>query len=354
MENIYKLSVGIMLVTVVGLNSCVKNEVSDEVKSLRQGQLDKLKAETALTQLEARNDRMQITFDSLNQALKLRHDEQSYLAFSAQIDMQIQSYKTQQSQNQLAYEQALAAYQRFVASGSFAQNVQDLLGKYNDESQVLMQLYNDRITLQKQIAIGQLLLNGSGLKFDVVKARLEEELATSNSQLDAAKAALPLLESVLQNPTTIQDQLIDLYINIGKLEGKYDSLAVEYDKAYNAWQAAEALVTHANFVINIMDTWDPIYGDGYLNDLKPLNDNLVTINANITSANATLALLNTTLTTTINSLAFATTAYNAKYALLNTSTNNLNNANNDVVSKTVLRDIAQNNYNADPTPANQT
>jgi chromosome segregation ATPase len=366
MKNLSKISALILLVAVAGLSSCVKTEVSPEVTALRQAQVDKLKAQidgiladNSYQKAQTRQLSMQIRYDSLVNAFNLKQTEAEYTVTLAQIQRELENEKANLAEAQLNTAQAVAEYNRFITVGRLAQNTIDLLGKYNNESRVLQQLYNDRAVLTEQIAEGQLLLaSGQNVSWDFVKAQLQTQLDAANSQLTAMNAALPLLVAALADPAALQTKIIALHVSIADYTDQLDALETKRLEAYNTWQAAAALVTHAQFVINIMDNWDPLYGSGYLNDSKDVNASLATVNDNIVAATATLtaynntlALRNADLTSKTATLTAANTAYGAKLALYNTALTNDNNAQNDVAAKLVLWQIAQNNLAADPANA---
>jgi chromosome segregation ATPase len=376
MKNLNKFAVIIILVTVAGLSSCVKNEVSPEVTALRKGQVDLLKAQVAQlnadvqqilanassTEVDTRYTRMNIYFDSLfnvvdytsdtaNLSYSLKVQDAQLVQALLHIDNEVLMEQKIQQQNELAVAQATATYNMFINQGQFQQNVSDLLGKYNNESNVLQQLYSDRITLNKQIAEDQLLLTTEN--WDIVKARFEDRIADLNSKLTAQNAALTAYEGVVTDPTSLESAINNLDIEIAGLQDKWDSLETDYELAYNTWQQADALVTHANFVITIMENWDPLYGSGYLNDLDNYNATLVANNATLAAAIAALTPLNnaltlatSTLTAAKSALTSATAAYNAKLALYNTALTNNTNAQNDINTKAYLLQIATDNYNA--------
>jgi hypothetical protein len=367
MKNIYKLSVGIILVAVVGLSSCVKNTVSDEVKQLRQSQVallnaqvEEILANASSTNVNSRYTRMNIYFDSLFNVVELT-SEQNNAAYNKQVQdsqlvqalLHIQNQVTiEQSilkQNQLNLAQATAEYERFIAQGQFQQNVSDLLGKYSHEAMILNQLYDQRILNKQQIAEQQLLLTTNN--WDIVKTRYEDRITDLTAKLAAQNAALTALEGVLADPATLETEKLALNTEIATLNDSLDLLDTQHQEAANTYQDAQKLVTHANFVINIMDNSDtynigPAYEDGYLNDLVEANADLATLNASLVTENATLALLNATLASAQTSLTAATAAYNAKLALYNTAVTNQNNAQNNIDAKYVLLQVATNNYNA--------
>jgi chromosome segregation ATPase len=369
MKNSFKITALVLFVAVVGFSSCVKTDVAPEVSALRQSQVDKLKADIAailasnsLKVVQTRQLRMQTTFDSLNKAYQLKQSEAQYEVTLANIENQLEIEKRFLAQNQLNTAQAIANYERFIASGQFQQNVSDLLGKYSNETNVLNQLYSDRVYITKQIATEQLLLTASThLSWDFLKAALEVQLTDKNAELAAANAALTALQGVLDDPTTIGSTKTALAIQIADLVDQNKALDVDVQEATNAYNAAAQAVTDAENVILLMDkTTSP---KGYVQQIKDKNADIVTKNAEIVAANtavsnataalvaptAALALANADQTAATSANASAMTAYNTKLAAWNTADATKNNAQNDVDTKTVLVTIAQNNLNADPT-----
>jgi len=340
-----------MLAAILGLSSCVKNEVSDEVKLIRQAQIAKLNADVSKILAQVQTIEIQNAFDEAYNAFMLDQTEANLIETMARVEYYAALYLRQQQEQELQYAQALAAYERFISQGQFQQNISDLLGKYNNENQVLMQLYHDRITLTRQIANGQLLLaTGSSLTWDQVKAYYEADLDKKNAELDAANEALPLLENALEDPATIESELIDTYIQLSDLEDQWDSINIAYTNAYNEWDVANNKAGLAGEIIGAMEDYmDDL--DGFNTDLEDITADIADATAALTPLNTTLTLTKATLTSKIGSLTAATTAYNAKLTAYNTANTNNNNAINNVSAKLYLWQIAQNNLAADPTNA---
>lgn len=393
MKKVTRFAVCIMLAAVVGFSSCVKTEVSPEVTALRQTQVDKLKADinqilanTSITRVTERNNKMVVTFDSLNKAFLLKQNNALYAFTEAQrvmtlaeaqadldarlkiiaqdlvrdlanIANQVEIEKRFMAQNQLATAQAVANYNKFIAMGNFQQNVTDLLGKYNNESAVLQQLYNDRVVLNQQIATGQLLLAaGTGpLTWDAVKAQLQVQLAEKTAALTAAEAALTSLQGVYDNPATLDATRTALSIQIKDLADQNAALDIQVQTATNTLNDANTAVTNANTVITNMGTIEAsIVTKNTAITAKnaaivTATTALATANAGIAAPTTALALANSTLTSASSSFASAQSAYDLKLAAYNTANTTYTTALNDVAAKTVARDIALNNWNADLT-----
>lgn len=342
MKNLFRLSGCLLLAAILGLSSCIKNEVAPEVTQIRQAQIAKLTAEIESINLD--ND-----YQALVNAYKEANDEQMLLEIMAEVEYMAAYYDRQEQEQKIIFAQKVAEYERFINQGQFQQNISDLLGKYNNESQVLQQLYSDRNQLTKEIAQNELLLTTN--QYEIWQARYEDMIADLTSRLDAQNEALTVLETVLTDPSTVEAELIDVMAQIGDLNDQYDSLTTAYELTYNTWLAAEKKVDDANWVIDVMESWDPYnigpaYQSGYLNDLEYANEDLADLNITITQANTTLALLNATLTANKNALTAATTAYNTQLANYNTLNTAYNNAVADVAYKTTLLNVAQQNLDA--------
>jgi predicted nucleic acid-binding Zn-ribbon protein len=357
MKNSLKITALVLFVAVVGFSSCVKTDIAPEVTALRQSQVDKLKADIAgilannsYKQSQTRQLKMQITFDSLNNALSLSQSQAQYTVTLENIKNQIEIEKRFLAQNQLATAQAIAAYNKFVAEGNFSTNVTLYLGNYTTATNDLNQLYVDRLNKVKTIATAQLLLNaGTGpLTWDAQKAILQTQLTDKNAELTAAKAALTSLQGVYDNPATLDATKTALSIQIKDLADQNAQLDIDVQKATNTLSDATTALNNANTVITNMTTIDA--------SITTKNGEIVTATAAVTTATnaigpltTTLALANSTLASATSSLATAQSAYDAKLAAYNTANTAWNTANDDVIAKTTARDVALNNWNADLT-----
>lgn len=369
MKNLSRILVTFFLAAVVGFSSCVKTEVSPEVTALRQTQVDKLKADIAgilannsYKQVQTRQLKMQIRFDSLNYALTLSQNQSQYQVTLENIKNQIEIEKRFLAQNQLSTAQAVAAYNKFVAEGNFSANVTLYLGNYTTATNELNQLYVDRLNKVKAIATAQLLLNaGTGpLTWDAQKAILQTQLTDKTAELTAAKAALTTLQGALDNPATVDATKTALAIQIKDLADQNAALDVQVQQATNTLNDANTALANANTVISNMVT---IEGNITTKNAAIVTKNaeIVTATAAVATANAAvpplataLATANANLASANSSLSTAQSAYDTKLAAYNTAYTAWNNAVNDVAAKLVLQTIAQNNYTADPTPANLT
>lgn len=362
MKNLSRISVIIFLVAMVGFSSCVKTEVSPEVTALRQSQVDKLKADiaailsnTSYKNIQARQLKMQIRFDSLNNAFNLKQNEAQYLVTLEHFKNQIEIEKKFLAQNQLSTAQAVAAYNQFVAEGNFSANVTLYLGNYTTATNELNALYTDRLNKVKAIATAQLLLNaGTGpLTWDAQKAILQTQLTDKNADLTAAKAALTSLQGVYDNPATLDATKTALSIQIKDLNDQNAALDVQVQQATNTLNDANTAVTNATTVITNMGTIETnITAKNAAIVTK--NAEIVTASAGVATANAAvppattaLATANANLASANSSLSAAQSAYDTKLAAYNTAYTTWNNAVNDVAAKLVLQTIAQNNYTAD-------
>lgn len=363
MKNLTKISAFLLFAVIVGFSSCIKTEISPEVTALRQAQVDKLRADinqvlanVSATYIQNRYEEMSLYFDSLNrvyqQTLQTAQLEQALL----NIDNQVMLEKMRLEQNKLSYEQAAAAYEKFIAEGTFAANAATYLTNYNTTTAALLTLYTTRINKQKDLTLAQLLLSSAGsgnLTWDVWKTRLQAQRTDKAAELTAANAALTALQGVLDNPATIESTKAALTTQIADLADQNKALDVDVVEATNTLNTANTAVTDANTVIGNMATIEASITTKNA-EIVAANATLATANAAVPPLSTALATANANLASTTSSLSAAQSAYNVKLAAYNTAFTAWNNAVNDVAAKLVLQTIAQNNYNADPTPANQT
>jgi chromosome segregation ATPase len=351
----------------LGFSSCIKTDVAPEVAQIRQAQIDKLKAEVSqiladasYRNVQVRALKMDTYFDSLFNVWSVKSTAAQYDVTLAHIQSQLEIEKKFLAQNQLATAQAVAAYERYIASGKFQENVSQLLGKFNDESRVLQQLYNDRITLMKQIAEGELLIDAdSELPWSILKEQLERDLAQTNSELAAAEAALADLKVVYGDPTALETKKAALAAEIEDMWKSYGELDITREEAAEAYTAAAQALDEANMAIELMEDWDGLtyvsgtYGNGFIQDEIDLIADSLGYTKDIADAtlalvalNQNLTLLNSTLTSAKTALTAATAAYTAKLTLYNTAVTNQTNAENDILVKANALAVAQNNYEA--------
>lgn len=346
MKNFMKSLSCLFIAAVMGLTSCIKNEVAPEVDALRKAQVDKMLAEITSLNLENRAEKLDIYFDSLFLAIDLERDKADLEWALMNYDNRMLMEEVKQKENELALATQVAAYERFINQGQFSQNVVDLLGKYNNESHVLQQLYSDRITLNGQIAERQMMLITD--QYDVWKARWEDRIADLTVKLNAQKDALVILEGVLANPATIQAKKADVIEELGVLADSLATMNAEYDIVYKEYATAVAKRDRAQDVIDLMEDNDPIGSAGYLNTLVDLNADLVDYNVTLAAQNQTLTNANATLATAQASLTTAQSAYNTRLTTWNTAKAAKDAATADVAAKQLLVNIAQTNYDNDP------
>jgi hypothetical protein len=363
MKNVTKLAVGILLAAVVGLSSCVKNEVSPEVTALRKGQVANLDANTQLTLAqtkfelaEAALKEAEVAFKVADDAFNLKKNEatmNTWIATQAALTMQqqatLEAYR-------LTYEANVAAYEKFIAEGNFANNMRDWLSNYQIGSGMLNGMYHQRIDLQQDIAQAQLLVIASdgptnGLKWDVVKARLEDMVTSDSAYLKALYAARTSLESVLADPTTLIAEAAALGQEVWDLENRNAALGTDVANAKKAYDAVGLELDDANLAIGLMDTRDYLdyrgtYSGGFLKDSLAIIDDSLGFIADIEAATAALVPLNAHLTSATAALATAQTAYNAKLAAYNTAKTNNDNQQNLIDKLTSDLAVANNNLNA--------
>jgi hypothetical protein len=368
MKKMIKISGCLLFAIIMGLSSCVKNDVAPEVASLRQAQVDKLKAQinqiladASYRNAQTRSLKLEIYFDSLFNVMDLKANTDQYQVTLANIQNRLEIERRFLAQNQLSTAQAVAEYEKFIASGKFQDNVVQLLGKYNNENRVLQQLYSDRITLQEQIAEGNLLLAGitSGLPLDLLKTQLENDLAQKNADLDAAVAALADLEEAYGDPTGVEEQKAALDAEIAGMWADWGELDITRNEADEAYNTAGIALQEAQLAVQLMEDWDALdyvgtsYGNGFVQDeIDILDDSLSYVkdiadaNTEITKLNADLALANSTLTALKSALTAANNAYNTQLATYNTLNTAKVNADADVAYKTQLLNVAQQNLDA--------
>lgn len=341
----------LFVAALMGLTSCIKNDVAPEVSLIRQAQVDKMKAEIAnllsnklFTDAGTRAKLLQLRYDSLNNILKLEENKKRVEYLSAYYTALTRKEEANLADNDLAYEKAIAAYEKFITEGTFAVNVADYLTKYENAYSTLSDYYEDRLDLIEEIAQKKLLLTDDDITWDIVETRLQKDLTKAESELAAMNSAFGTLKSVMQDPASLNDELLTLDVEIKDLKNQIDSIRVAYDKAYYEYEVADQAYSRAGFVIDVMEGFTPEYGPGgYLQAKKDYTSSLEEVNIDIALATAALAPLEAVLTSAKISLTAATAAYNTKLAEYNTALANDNAQINIISEKQVLLTIAQNN-----------
>lgn len=345
MKNFTKALGCLFIAAVMGLTSCIKNDVAPEVDALRKAQVEKLLAQIESIKIDNRVERMDLYFDSLFNALDLEEAEAYLQVTLANYDNRMAVEETMQQQNELLLAQKVAEYQRFINQGQFSTNVSELLSKYSQESQVLNQLYSDRTLNLKQIAEKRIALTTNN--WDVLQARYEIQLAELNAKLDAQKEALATLESAYTSPATIETEKVSILAEMAILKDSVEANTAELKVADKEWKVALDLAARAQTVIDLMETNNAMYpGAGYTKTLADANASLPVLNATLAAQNQTLTNNTSTLTAAQTALTSAKTAYDAKLAAFNTAVANQTAAQNDIDAKNALLTIAINNYNA--------
>lgn len=345
MKNLFKSLSCLFIAALMGLTSCIKNEVAPEVSELRKAQVEKLLAQIESIKIDNRSEKMELRFDSLFNAIELEREE-AYLEYNLMhYDNMMMMEEIQQKANERLMAEKVAEYERFINQGQFSQNVSDLLGKYSQESQVLSQLYANRTLNLKQIAETRIAITTNN--WDVLQARYEIQLAELNAKLAAQKESLVALENAYTSPATIEAQKVAILADMAVLKDSVESNTAELTVLDREWKIALDLAARAQSVINLMETNNSMYpGAGYVKTLADANASIPTLNTTLAAQNQTLTNATSTLTAAQAAQASAKTAYDAKLAAYNTAVANNTAAQNDIDAKNAQLTIATNNYNA--------
>jgi chromosome segregation ATPase len=256
--------------------------------------------------------------------------------------------------NRLAYENAVAAYEKFVAEGAFATNVSAWLTKYNTEYGNLILMYSSRNTKQEALSDAKILLTVSKvapvLPWSLKLARLQESLVKAEADLAANNAAADILEGVLKDPATLQEELDNINTQIEVFKAKDDSLSVVKKKLDEEITAVTSLKTAANtlktaYLGYVTDTVNA------LKDIAAEEKKITDANKALIPLNADLAIKKATLASKLSSVTIAQSAYDLKLAAYNTANTNLQAAIDNVAAKLVAKNVAYNNWQGPPVVA---
>ena len=369
MKNVIKFSACILLAAVVGLSSCVKNEVSPEVTNLRKGQVAKLAADVAklnadielilanadyrlaeTTSLELAN-----AYKEANDAFILQETEAQLVVTLAQFEADAVAAQADLEAQKLAYEQAVVAYDIYITAGAFAESVTTFLGEYQDATGVLGGLYSTRLTLLSDIAYAQLLLTSAGgddsftpitdpITWDAQKARLEAMLADKNSKLTATEAALEALVNAYSIPADLQAEKDVLAEEIAALKEENLGFDTEIKKIDNELIAPLALQEETQAVLDSMDLLVELLDEAIADSTdSDWNTVLADSMAILAEEQIPWGLVNSTYQSVKTELASAESALAAKVGAYNTAEAALFSANNSYNSKVSAATTAANN-----------
>jgi hypothetical protein len=358
MKNLFRLSGCLLLAAILGLSSCVKNEVAPEVAQLRQSQIAKLNAEVAKIIAQTQTITIQNAFAEAMNAITVQQSQAELDETLAWLEVELMEAQAELAAATEANEAAKLSLEMYLTDG-VAKEIGETWYYYSSLLSGSGGLYYDRLDLQEDLALAQLLVNSSNLPWDVVVARLEESKALLESELTAEVAALADLEEVIGDPTTLQTKKAAVRKEIAELEMDIVDLEVLQGEAEAEYDAASQALDDAELAIGLMEDMDFLsyisgsYGNGFIQDeIDLIADSLgyvkdiATANQNIAQQNTLLALANSTLTALKSALASATAAYNTQLNNYNTLLAAKVNADADVALKTELLNVAQQNLDA--------
>jgi len=361
MKKLIKITGCLLLAAIMGLSSCVKDEVAPEVAQLRQSQIAKLNAQVDeilanVASIDASTQYQLLTnaYKEANDALLLETSESNLEVTLANNDAALVLAEKNLETNRLAYETAVAAYEKFITEGAFATNVSDWLSKYNTAYGNLITMYGTRITKQEALSDAQVLLTISKLApvlpWSLKLERLEESLAKAEASLAAKEESAAILEAVLADPTTLEAEIADVEAMIEGYRAEGQSLASDKKKLDEEKTAIGLLKTAANLVKTtylgyVSDTLDA------LDDIADAQTDITDANKALGPLNADLAIKKATLASKASNVTAAENAYNVKLAAYNTANSNLQAAKDNVAAKDVAKTIAYNNWQGPPVVA---
>jgi len=365
MKNSIKFLAVCFLAAVVGLSSCVKNDVSPDVSALRKGQIaklaadvDKLNAEVTkiladagLVDANTAAQELQNAFNTANNAFILQANEAELAVTLAKFEADVQAAQADLENQKLAYEQAVNAYNQYITIGVYADNVQEFLTGYQCATTTLTTMYGSRITKQTEIATAQLLLASSSasdvipitITWDALKARLEADLAVEEAKLTANEAALAALELAYSNPADLQEQIDGLVADTAALAEENLGFDTEIQKIDNELVAPLATQADLNAVVDSMgvltDALEAAIKDSTDSDWNTVLEDTTAWLADLQLPNSEWSLALSTYNSAKNELTNLETALEANAGAFDAATQNLLNGENLLHEKQAAIDL---------------
>lgn len=344
MKHFNKALAAVFLAASVSMTSCVDNEVSPEVKQLRETQVAYLQAKADLEAARAQREVIQNEYSAAMNAIQIQSSEANLAADLASINVQVKEAEAELKEAEIEFAEAVLELEVYLA-GQNNEKAEEYLNEYSNAAGILSMNAGLQIQKQAELAKAQMILASANAPWTVQKEILEGDLAKESANLTAEQAALAALEAVAADPATSIEEAKSLRAQISDLENKNYALDVEVTKADQA-------VTEAyNKVDAAEDAIDEYIDDQ--DDLKSINDDLTAANegkanieAQIAVETARLAAFNTVLTNSKAALTPLETIYNTKKADSDAKLNAYTIAEVNLT-------IAQNNDAANSTPETQ-
>lgn len=226
----------------MSLTSCVDNEVSPEVKEMREVQMAYLQAKADLEAARAEQQRIKNDYDEANYALMLQSREASLALEIARVDQWVAEAIEDMKAAEIRVEKAIAAYEKYLAEQGL-KDAEGYLESYKNAVATLNDLAEDRLSTKADIAIEEAVLASVNAPWEIQAEIQATKLARANSKLAAQEAALASLETVASEPEAYEEEASELNARITELTSLNEKLKVDEKKAKDAKAAAQALYT---------------------------------------------------------------------------------------------------------------
>lgn len=327
----------------MSLTSCVENEVAPEVKQMREAQVAYLNARTALLSAQAEH---QAAMTAHQQAMTEIAKNES----EADLSIRMANFEIQLKHSQMALEQAEARHakalidlQREVAEADNAK-AEEYLGFYSDAMREVFGLSEEKLVLEAEIAQAKLLLESVNSPWELLKAELERNLAKATSKLAAEEAALAKLEEVAADPATAEEEITELRVEIATLDNTIAELYKDEVKLSQARSAAWEKYNNADAVIQEFKSLQE--------SVDQAEDNIEVISESIAELEGNLKVEQDELKTLQNILADFEAALVPYEKAVKDAEGDRNTAYNAYLSAEAKVEVAQNEYNNDPSAEN--
>jgi hypothetical protein len=352
--------------------ACIDTEVAPEVKAIREQQVALIQARVRLAEAQADASEILNAYNEAINAINLAAADANLQVTLANIDVNLKNAEVNLKNAEINLQVAvdnLAEYIRDHAEELAQHDIdlaEDLLEDYEDAAFDLNDLYVDQITLQADLATEQAILAAAHNDFTLAIEAQEAQIAEDSAELIAKEGALAdLIEATTASEDDRQEMIDELSVENQNLEFKMDSLRVAEAQENVEYEAALAEETALEDMIDEFeelqdDTTDT--NDDIRDELEDIADNDTVIMDNeewIADADSAIAAEEAEIDQLVDdtvALVVERTEYEeALQPYLDTVQMELDSLPalvQDSIDAEQAEDIAEGNYNANPTQDN--
>jgi chromosome segregation ATPase len=321
----------------VMMASCIDNEVSPEVKQMREHQAALLQAQVELAAAE-------VAIKEYEAALK----ELEVARAEAMTDVYLAEQETLLQQEAQDLHNAIQALKVKVGTDAAA-----MLTSYQAQMGLLQGEVSVKLAKEATIAQQKALLESADAPWEVTKAQVERRLGVEQGRLAAQETALAALKAAAaaENKADVEAQLAEIQADIEEHQDLAQALNIERAEKEKLQTEASQALTAAQATI---------YGDltttGYLEYKALLADQIGTVTGaqnDVASAQLAYDQANTNLASAKTELNAASASYTALKAIYDAAVKDVTAKQAAVEAAQTALDVATNNDNANSTAATQ-